>query len=376
MTQRTILLIFLCISASTLIGQKSPKYKVVFGEHVNYVKYNVEQEFHIHLDQNGDYYPEIEISDELLKEQSEGELHVWAQRFPEDFIRVAKHYDLDFELYSERNYRTLQASIVHHIVDEINLHSKDKYQTWLVHGFRKNLYQSPNAYQSTSYNDNQNAKKIINDYFKAFPDKSPYYVEVYWDGKYTPFKNIFSPIKMARLFKRAITNAERCGYALRAVFNGLDSKEIDIITHSTGTHLATSLLYNVNKRGGYKLATPEGNIEVLLVASASSGKKLFKNYYSRVTDIPFQSRDNYHIVNVFNEKDNVLISNLFYPFRASTKLGCNRRNESHKLAEAFKENFPNSRYTEIELKHTGRMVHKLYSYTNDPEFRKALELIY
>ena len=133
---------------------------------------------------------------------------------------------------------------------------------------------------------------------------------------------------------------------------------------------------NVKKDFKYEKPTPNQNINLILVASASAGKKLFKNYYDRVTTYDFKKNDNYSIINAFNKKDNVLRLNLLYPFRASTKLGCDYHNESGKLKRYFSKNFTQSSFIEKPITYSGGAPHYFFNYVGDPSFVNVLKIIY
>ncbi len=365
----------LFLSCTTLYAQtRAPEY-VLFGEHLSKVNYDIENEYHLHLDQNGDFYPDFKILDNDLRDKGKNQLVVWAKEFPIQFALVAKQYKLEQTNYSVENYSILQDSIQSNIAKKINLYSNEKSQTWLIHGFRKNLYQPATYVSRTSLIDNRTVKKRINTHLKESSKKQTYFVEVYWDGKYIFFSKR-NAIKLAKMFKKAIPNAKACGYSLRSVFNKIDSDSITVITHSTGTFVGTNLLFNVDEKFNYTKPTPNQTIKLVLVASASPGKKLFKHYYSRNTTFNFKENDNYTIINAFNTKDNVLRINLLYPLKASTKLGCDYRNESGKLLNYFNKNFQNSTYLEFSIPYTNRASHYLHSYVNHPDFKAVFNTIY
>jgi hypothetical protein len=371
-------LFFILLNFATAHAQK-PNSWVIFGEHSEKITYNINQEYHIHLDRNGDFYPQTKILDKNLKTKGKNQLKVWAQEYPADFTKIAAYYNLEKTNYTKQNYRILQDSIINNIAKTINKYTKDKYQTWLVHGFRKNLYQPIDYVQSTSLNDNRIIKESINKYLNLNSKLQTYFVEVYWDGRFLHNYGISSATKLAEMFKKAIPNAQNCGYSLRGLFTKIDSKNINIITHSTGTHLATNLLYNVIDNFNYEKPTPKNNIKLVLVGSASSGKRLFKNYYNRNTSNNFIENDNYTIINSYNKKDGVLRKNLFYPTRASTKLGCNYQNESGKLFKFFRRKFKHSKYIDWRNTYNSsdrNFNHAFFNYIKHTSFEKVFSIIY
>lgn len=372
--KKTIFVALLVLIVTSLSAQAPPEW-VLFGEHLTKVNYDKQKEYHIHVDQNGDFYPDFTILDTDLRGKGQNQLAVWAKEYPLQFQLVAKQYHLKQTNYSIQNFATLQDSIIANIAQHINHYSKGKLQTWLIHGFRKNLYQPKTYVSRTSLTDNRSVKKRINSYIHDNTKAPTYFVEVYWDGKYIFFSKR-NAIKLAKMFKKAIPNAKACGYGLRRVFNQIESDSITVMTHSTGTYVGANLLFNVDPKFKYTNPTPHQTIKLVLVASASPGKALFKHYYCRTTSLKFKDKDNYSVVNVFNNKDNVLRINLLYPTRASTKLGCDYRNESGKLATYFQKHFKNSSYSQFSINYNSRASHHFHSYANHSDFNAVLNSIY
>ena len=348
---------------------------------MEHVTYDVSQEYHIHIDRNGDFYPNVKISDTELKEEGKNQLSVWAERHPKRFEAIAKTYLLRQTAYSAESYRILQDSIIADISRSINRFSEGKFQTWLIHGFRKKMYEPVYDGDKTSVADNDQIKERLRAHINVNSRKENYFVEVFWDGRYLRNQGILSAIKLAEMFKRAIPNARNCGYALRSIFKNLESKKINVITHSTGTHVAAHLLFNVMSRFEYMQPTPDARINLVLVASASSGKKLFDNYYDRNTSFHFEAGDNYKVINVYNKRDGVLRKNMWYPSRASTKLGCNYRKESDKLYDHFSKVFPHSSYLEcpntFDIPRPPRTAnHTFTNYVEHKSFDVVLNIIF
>lgn len=375
-----ILNLALFIFTFSSYSQSNFKEAAIFGEHTEKVSFDKEKKYHIHIDKNGDFYPNYLISDADIKGDGENQLKIWAMKFPSNFTNIAKAYKLSEHNYSEKNFRILQDSIIAEISNSINQYSKGKSQIWLIHGFRKNLYQKKENKDRTSLYENSSVKKEINKFAISNSYSLPYYVEVYWDGNYRKiYKGLNNKVKLAKLFKQAIPNARNCGYALRDVFQKIECNTISIITHSTGTHIGTNLLFNVIDEFDYNKPTPSQNIKLILVGSASSGKELFKNYYNRITSINFNKNDNYTIINAYNVKDGVLRKNLLSPSHASTKLGCDYQNESGKLLKLFLEKFKNSKFIENKVTYRARKNnwnHIFYNYIQDSSFTPVLSIIF
>ena len=59
---------------------------------------------------------------------------------------------------------------------------------------------------------------------------------------------------------------------------------------------------------GFSLPTPsQKDIRIAITAAASSGKKHFKRYYKRNTNLDYAASDNYTLFNLINENDFVLL---------------------------------------------------------------------
>jgi hypothetical protein len=367
-----LLIPLIFVSKSDLLGQDVVK-SALFGEHSNYVKTIEGNVYRIFMDMNGDYYPENFISDKEIEVEGKLQLKIWSTEFPKKFSEIAKTYNLIETAYSISNYEILQDSIIAKTSMNINKISNAQ-QTWLIHGYRKKLYNPEGIHDKTSLYDNQQVRNRIDNHLDN--PKSNLTIEVYWDGKYDIFyKGLKSKINLGKIFKnKAIPNANKCGYSLREVFKKINAPEINIISHSTGTHFVTSLLFNKSTNQSFE--TPSQIIKIALVASASSGSYLFKNYHNRNTNINFKTADNYTIINFYNKKDNVLRKGGFPRRFGVTTLGCNFRNESEKLKKHFELNYPNSTYKEYFANEQPPANHFFWRYTNSPEFTKVLTLLY
>ena len=350
------------------------KNAVVFGDHAQIIAtrdYNI---YRVFMDMNGDFYPENNISNEEMKVSGESQLAVWSKSFPDKFQNIATSYNLENTDYSELNYHILQDSIRASIIQSVNRFGT-KEQTWLMHGFRKQLTDE-NIDNVTSPSEYAFCRGRINNYISDSSENS--YVEVYWDGKYMLKGGAMRMIKVGRLYKKkAIPNAKKCGYALRNIFHQLECQKTNLITHSTGTYIASSLLFNRSKED--TLPTPnQSDIRIALTASASPGKKLFKNYYLRNTAFDFRGHDNYALFNFINEKDEALLKSRvaikFPKLFGNTTLGCNYHGESEKLNTYFTEHFPNSIY--CEGYNVTNQRHWFISYVQSEGFEDVLNFLF
>ena len=369
-----ILLFFLLLSIAS--SAQSVEKAVLFGEHAIQVPTETSNSLKIFMDMNGDYYPEEYISDYDLRKEGNSQLKIWASRFPDKFIKIAKGYDLGFTTYSAANYQILQDAIIQNNSSIINLNAKNKRLVWLIHGFRKELYNADGISRPSSYLDNQAIKYTIGNALDQAQIDSNFYIELYWDGKYADFgfkvKNL---IELGRLFKKeALPNARQIGYSLRKLFSFITNDELVIISHSAGTHIATALLFNTQKE--FSLPTPDhASIRVALLASASPGKKLFSNFYLRNTERPFQDNDNYSFINVYKENDIVLRKKGFVGLYGNTALGCNFRNASGKLKKLFEKRYPNSIYEDCAIK-GDYSSHQFTAYARSKNFSKAIDFLF
>ena len=350
------------------------KNAVVFGDHAQHISTIENNVYRVFIDMNGDFYPENIISNDELLGAGQSQLSVWSEAFPEKFKVIASAYKLENTEFSERNYSILQDSIQASIVSSIN-GIEAAQQTWLIHGFRKKMI-SENSDNSPAPVEYAICRNRMN---KAATDSSTLsYVEVYWDGKYLLKGGAIRMLKIGRLYKKkAIPNAENCGYALRKIFTGLETQQINIITHSTGTYVASSLLFNRTKKD--TLATPtQKDIRIVLTASASPGKKLFRNYYKRNTTFDYMNKDNYSLFNFMNEKDEALLKSKvaikFPKVFGNTTLGCNYHHESDKLKEYFRNHFPNSSYSDGFNKSNER--HSFIYYVQSDGFKDVLQFLF
>jgi len=347
----------------------------LFGEHKNHVETAEANTYRIFMDMNGDFYPENTILDSELEGEGNSQLAEWAAIFPDKFRLIAEDYRLAETSYSTKNFKVLQDSIIAVIARTIN-GSSHKNQTWLVHGYRKKLYNSDQGLDISSLRTYKGFKRKVTDFLEG--EEEPFYVEVFWDGKYQEItKSMKSLLSSVRLYRdHAIPNAAKCGYSLRKVFELIDAPKINFITHSTGSHLAASLLFNVDEN--YTIATPnQPQINIALIAAASPGKKLFKNYHLRNTELDFKSRDNYNLLNVYNEKDFVLKKGFLSKRYGNTSLGCNWQGESKKLNKYFKKHFPNSNYQQVAIsKKEPNIGHRLNEYAGSSSILPVYEVLF
>jgi len=372
MKQKHLLLFISFLLQITLLGKV--KNAVVFGEHAQKIETFAQRNYRIFMDMNGDFYPENVISNAELIGAGQAQLAVWAKKYPLHFQKVAKSYHLSNTLYSKTNYALLQDSIRQSIIRKVNKEGKVK-QTWIVHGFRKKIAHE-NIDNFTSVYENKICRNRINRYLAK--DTQHLSVEVYWDGKYLLSGGVKEVIQLGYLFKNhAVPNAQNCGYGLRRIFSGIQCQQINLISHSAGVHVLTSLLYDVKRK--YELPTPsQKDIRIAITAGAASGKKHFKRYYKRSSSVNFRSKDNYSLINLINENDFVLLKKFgrihFTKRLGNTSLGCNYKGESNQLKTYFKEQFTHSTFAEAYVKNS--RSHWFKSYVESAGFDVVLAFLF
>jgi hypothetical protein len=333
------------------------------------------------MDMNGDYYPENKISDEELKKSGQSQLKIWAKKYPIQFGEIAKSYNLNNTIYSEENYSILQDSIRSIITNQINNY-RSQNLTWIIHGFRKKTVKDETdgfkvEYPNSNF-ENLECRNRITTYLLNKEMKTVF-IEVYWDGKYLPRGGLLRTIKLGFLFKNhAIPNAIECGYSLRKILNKIECQKNNFISHSTGTYVISNLLFNLSPEYADIKTPHQMDIRIALTASASPGKKLFKKYYNRNTELNYQETDNYSILNFINKNDFVLLKKRGFiklpKLLGNTTLGCDYKSESKKLKEFFEMNFPNSTYSEAYNNYNGD--HWFKSYTKSDGFEDVMYFLY
>jgi len=374
-----ITLFFLIFLQFNVFGKV--KNAVTFGNHAERIPTIENNIYRIFMDMNGHFYPENIISDQELKTGGQSQLSLWAKNYPRKFELIAQSYKLNNTTYTERNYDILQDSIRSSITNRINQFEFQN-QTWLIHGFRKKITKDETdglkVESPSSDFGNLECRNRISTY-TSNNDIENLFIEVYWDGKYMTRGGLIRMIKIGFLFKNhAIPNALNCGYALRKIFKETECQKVKIITHSTGTYVVSNLLFNIEPTSNNLQTPKQSDIRIAYTASASPGIKHFKNYYNRSTDIDYQKKDNYSILNFINKSDFVLLKKKGFiklpKLLGNTTLGCDFKGESKKLKEYFTKNYPNSKYTEAYNKYNAD--HWFKSYIKSKGFDYVLNFLY
>lgn len=359
---------FLYLTGFSQLNQKS----VLYGERDSILESEGLNFFRLFIDKNGDYYPDFFIPDNELK-NSNSELLLWSKQNQSKFIKIAEKYGLNFQSYSKQNFKLLQTEIIRKLGNEIkNQSSNFNSISVLIHGFRKPFKERQRSIDSWSYDDNEYARNIINNNLNK-----TFFLEIYWDGAYDCCitKKTRKNKKIFKLFENYATpNAIKTGYSLRRIISKLSTSKLNIISHSTGAIVSSTLLFNAYQseiEDNFKsLSTPNQKaVNHCLLAPAIS-KEPFNFYFDRNTTLEFKENDNYKLVVIYNEKDFVLLKKepytmIFGPGPKKygiTTLGCNHKKEVKKLKKLFKTKYPNSI---IDTKEIGPLKsHLLTFYTN------------
>lgn len=321
---------------------------VLYGERSSHFG-DQENVYRIFIDKSGDVYPNTIIPDNSLKANNSS-IKEYYKNNVELFKVASNDLGLNISEFTENNYSQFQKLLLKSKVEDINKNIDDKNVYFLIHGFRKPI--APKNGSTSSKQDNEFLRKRI--IKESGEIRSSYFIEIYWDGMYDCCvgKNLRTNKRIFKLYENiAQINASKTGYALRKIIPEIDKDKITVITHSLGSQVALSLLTNsFDERINsdiQKLKTPEQQkINVCLIAPAIS-KEPFYEYFERTSSIDFESKDNYELTILYNEKDFVLKKKwkFFGPGPkkyGNTSLGCNHKNEIKKLETYFENNFKNS----------------------------------
>lgn len=370
-------LVFILLSyVSIVIAQNNQN--VVYGERNKYFQ-SSEDTYRLFFDENGDLYPNTFIADQVLIENS-ATLQGFYSNNSAEFVKASKELSLDFETFTETNFKTFQESIIHNQLLKLNNEIAESSHLYiLIHGFRKPI--SPRNGGTSSQDDNNSLKKVILSQYEVGADVK--FIEIYWDGMYdccAGFKRKTNK-RILRLYEnQAQNNAVRTGYSLRRVVSKIDQSNFTIITHSLGAQVGISLLMNAYDDQIDTLkqhwATPaQSQIDICLIAPATS-KEPFEAYYERTTTLDFKKNDNYNLSILYNEEDIVLRKKvLFFGPGArkygNTSLGCNYRHEIDKLKTLVSNEFGGAHIDYIHAA-IGK-PHSLRYYANSSYFRSYIK---
>jgi len=322
----------------------------------------------IFLDQNGDFYPELQINNEQLL-SSDYNLKEYFNQNESVVQELRELYGYQKGQFGHKPFNNLQGAIEHDLINRINNKLQADTELFvLIHGFRKPLEPVPNG--TNSIDDYHMVKSAILD---NRPNSTIHFLEVYWDGTYIDIKpSVGGIVKLGKLFKKqAIPNATRVGLGLRRLISRIDHPRIHIIAHSLGAQVVNNILWNANKESTE--LTPTQKVDVCLIAPAIS-RRPFRKFMDR-TGIIYLDADNYDYSIIYNERDIVVAkSNFgdkryfrFTRFFGNTKLGCNCSREAIKVKKMFQRRYPNSTVKLYDATEVGNN-HRWGAYVQSPAF--------
>lgn len=356
---------------------------VLYGEHSKRVPTSEDHLLRIFVDRNGDFYPENLISNEELKAAGSS-LSTWSSQNEMKFAAICASYAIPYEHYSKDKFEELQDSIANRLLRSVNVNAETSNSvTVLIHGFRKPFETRLREGDSWSFNGYESIRTIVNKHVD-----STFFVEVYWDGGYDccVSRNLKKNKPIFRLFEvYARNNAAKTGYSLRKVVSRFAFDTINVISHSTGAIVSSTLLFNsftemVNDQLKAQPTPSQTTVNHCLLAAAISSEP-FNYYFDRNTSVDFRQHDNYSVTVLYNEKDFALMKKdpymrMFGPgprrFGATT-LGCNHRKEIRKLETVFSRDYPASPIITYKVNPVAN--HKFTYYASSKWFGKWLDSV-
>lgn len=327
-----------------------------------------EQTSRVFLDQHGDFYPDIMIKDEDLK-NSNNNLRDYFGVNKAALATAQQRYGVRSQQMTHTTFLRIQDSIERRVIRNLNNKLQSDTELYvLIHGFRKPLRPVPNG--SNSLEDYNSVKAEI---IKNRPNANIHFLEVYWDGTYINIKpSIGGMVKLGKLFKNQATpNATRVGLGLRKLISRIDHPRIHIIAHSLGAQVVNNILWNADDTS--EDLTPTQKISVCLIAPAIA-RKPFRKFLNR-TGVIYLDQDNYDYSIIYNERDIVVAkSNFgdrryvrFTRFYGNTKLGCNCSREAVKVMNMFEKRYPTSTVMLYDATEVGNN-HKWGAYAQSQAF--------
>ena len=322
----------------------------------------------IFLDRHGDFYPDVIIKNEDLKNSNYNLRDYYDQN--DSGIAVDQEiYDVTNRKFKYTTFLRLQDSIEQRAIRQLNSKLESDTELYvLIHGFRK-----PLEHVSTGTNSIEDYNLVKAAILKNRPESNIHFLEVYWDGTYINIKpSIGGMVKLGKLFKKqALPNATRVGLGLRKLISRIDHPRIHIIAHSLGAQVANNVLWNANEESDG--LTPAQKIEVCLIAPAIA-RKPFRKFMNR-TGIGYLDSDNYDYSIIYNERDIVVAKSNFGDRRyfrftrlfGNTKLGCNCSREAIKVKNMFSRRYPNSTVQLYDATEVGNN-HRWGAYVQSPAF--------
>ena len=359
-------------------GRQTMGNRVLFGENTTRMPVCDSNTVRVFMDKNGDYYPPgIFINDNTLY-KSGGALRDWYRQNPGSFDTICTKFGIPAISNINDRVALLNKKICLRFADLLNQQS-GKQLFMLVHGFRKRAYDKPDLFTYLATTDNEILKKTISN---MTPGNNNIYIEIYWDACY------FKPAKALKdegfiIFRdQAVENANNVGLALRQFVTDLNTRDLNIVTHSLGARVACNILFNLTSAATlYPMIPTDKKVKTCFIAPAI-GSGLFENFYQRSrAGLPVPNPDNYEICVAYNRYDYLLrkegrilgitFSNRGATAFANTSLGCDYNNDIKKLQDMFAAQFRSTKPPLMVDVTAGKsmMNHLVKSYCNNPKFR-------
>lgn len=358
-------ILFVILFPVLLMAQSDHSKSVLHGQREGFD--NPDNTYRVFLDRNGDLYPALVLSDDVMAKAGASLEQVFADRPG---------------LFSTRqaSFRAYQDSVATTTLEEVNRLAEEATDVFvLVHGFRK-PFRPTSGGRTAEWEYRLLRQWAMN----ARPSgKKPLFIEVYWDGTYDCCFSLKTKRnrEIFELFEqRAQQHATTTGYRLRPLLAGIETERLHLIGHSLGTRVLAAATFDAYEApaeltGQETPAQPVVNI--CLVAPAIAGGP-FERYYQR-GGTKHSGEDNYSLAVFFNRKDFVLKKRflIFGPGPrkfGDTSLGADRRKSIAKLADLFRTQFTGSPVSarEVEI----GLSHALRDYGSTDQFKRYLEQIW
>lgn len=318
----------------------------------------------IFFDRFGKPYPGIFISDTSLA-RADGSLTSWYTQHPDEFIRLCAEQNYFPEQINLETINRFSQSLLLGFARTVNLSSIGFNAVALyVHGYRKSFKQQNRDVTSTT------EFEFLENRLDSLSAKKAFHVRIYWDANYDCcYSGNFKRNKeLFQLFEEAYSNAPNVGNSLRNLLLDITHDSIQLVGHSLGARVVMSALFNEIKNSATVQFPNQISISIALIAPATAGYSLFRNYANR-NNLPVGS-DRYRLQILYNSNDFVLKKkdpklSLFGPGvkkYGCTELGCDHRNSISKLEKLFRSEFPNSYLELVNCNELGK-CHSLRCYT-------------
>lgn len=315
----------------------------------------------IRVDGEGNYYPNIFIEDKSMK-KADGKLELWYEKNPEKYNAILESHNI---LKNEESLSRLNKAIEENFVKMIDAQSVDKDIIFLIHGYRKQMYnQKDNA---LSMRENDAAERYLGN--------NKLFVEIYWNSHHITFvRGIIEKRILKMMAARATPNAKRVGTQLRSLVSSLQKSNVTILSHSLGSVIANELSFNYKPDEKFM----DGKELNMIYLAPAIGHESFKNADRRgsgnfkLNTIIAYNNNDFVLRKDFSQFGITIDSNA--KTYGNTSLGCNHEDDLEKLMSLY-ENQLQSEDKPVLIDMSGRINHNFTYYVTHPSFSKVLNLI-